>query len=193
MTQAPPPDTTRLGYCLGPQGLKGAVKIYVLGDLEQLLALGRVWVEGRGWLKIRQAEPLFPGVALHLAGVLTREQAADLRGAQVYAADAELPALEEGRYYYHQLRGLPVQDAQGAQEWEVEDVQDMGYQDLLVLRRRGGGETFFVPLQAPYVHIASDEAGVPAGVTLTEETPEGLLDYGLDMPDGPDLDGPDEP
>lgn len=169
-----PADTTRLGYFLGPHGVQGGVKVYVLGDPDSLLRLERVWVEGRGWLRVRRADPLAPGVALQLAGVSTREGAEALRGANLYAADAELPALEEGRYYYHDLRGLPVHAADGERLGEVTDVVDAGHQDLLVVRH-GGGESF-LPLQAPYIVVQPGEQGRPGAVTLSEDAPAGLLD-----------------
>ena len=169
-----PERTTRLGHLLGPHGVAGGIKVYVLGDPEQVLALERVWVEDRGWLKVRRSEPLAPGVVLHLSGVSTREGAEALRGAQVYAADADLPPLEEGRYYYHELRGLSVYDAGGERLGEVTDVLDMGHQDVLTVAHEGGEG--FLPLQAPYVVIRTDEGGRPLAVDLTEDAPAGLLD-----------------
>ncbi|WP_261664112.1 ribosome maturation factor RimM [Deinococcus sp. Marseille-Q6407] len=167
-----PENTTRVGYFLGPQGLKGGIKLFVVGEAEQLAELPRVWVEGWGWLKLRRTELTYPGIALFLSGIETREAAADLRGAQVYAHDNELPGLEEGSYYYHQLRGLPVLSG-GAQVGDVVDVMDMGYQDLLVVSHEYGESQ--VPLQAPYVVIEEDDSGQPARILLTEDTPAGLL------------------
>ncbi|MVN86195.1 16S rRNA processing protein RimM [Deinococcus sp. HMF7620] len=166
-------NRTRLGYFLGPHGVRGGVKVYVLGDPAQLLALGRVYVENRGWLRVLKAEPLSPGVALHLAGLTTREGAEDLRGLNVYAADAELPVPEAGVYYYHELRGLRVLDDSGTELGEVTDAQDAGHQDLLVVRHAGGES--FVPLQAPYVVVNLNAAQRPESVTLTEDAPAGLL------------------
>lgn len=168
-----PADSTRIGYLLAPHGVQGGVKLFVLGDSEQLLSLGRVYVEKRGWVRLRKIEPLNVGVVLHLAGVTTREGAAELRGSQVYAADAELPPLEEGHYYYHQLRGLPLYGSDGQQLGQVKDVEDMGHQDLLVVAHTGGES--FVPLQAPYV-VVEMASNAPAALRLTEEAPEDLLD-----------------
>jgi 16S rRNA processing protein RimM len=175
-----PPDLTRLGHFLGPHGVGGGVKVYVLGDNAQLLRLERVWVEGRGWLRVRRADALAPGAALHLAGVTTREAAETLRGAKVYAADADLPPLEEGSYYYHELRGLPVLNADGEPLGEVADVLDAGHQDLLLVRHAGGED--FLPLQAPYVTVQPGESGRPGAIHLTEDAPAGLL--GADSEDG---------
>ncbi|MCY1702535.1 ribosome maturation factor RimM [Deinococcus sp. SL84] len=189
-TKKAPENTTRVGYFLGPQGLKGGVKLFVLGEAEQLVDLPRVWVEGWGWLKLRRAELLYPGIALHLSGIETREAAADLRGANVYAHDDELPALEEGSYYYHQLRGLPVLDSADEHLGEVVDVMDMGHQDLLVVSHDYGESQ--VPLQAPYVVIEAGEDGEPARVRLTEDTPAGLLGDDDDYDEHDDYDDADD-
>lgn len=169
----PPEDTTRLGYFLGPHGVAGGAKVYVLGDAAQLLELPRVWVEGRGWLRVRRADPLAPGVALHLGGITTREGAEALRGANVYADDADLPPLQEGEYYYHELRGLPVYGQAGERLGEVADVQDGGHQDLLVVSHPAGQG--FLPLQAPYVEVRLNARGRPEAVALTPDAPAGLL------------------
>lgn len=167
-----PEHSTRLGHLLGPHGVQGGVKLYVLGDPAQVEALGRVYVERRGWLRLRRTEPLAPGLVLHLAGVGSREAAEELRGLHVYAADAELPALEEGRFYYHDLRGLEVYGAAGERLGAVQDVLDAGHQDLLVVDHGAG--TSFVPLQAPYVEI-EQAGGKPGAVRLTEDAPAGLI------------------
>ena len=167
-----PPDTTRLGHLLGPHGVQGGVKLYMLGDPAQVLALKRVYVESRGWLSIRRAEGTPPNLVLHLAGVSSREGAEELRGLQVYAADAELPALEEGTFYYHDLRGLEVYGAGGERLGTVSDVMDAGHQDLLVVDYGGG--TSFVPLQAPYVDVPV-QGGKPGAVHLTADAPAGLI------------------
>ncbi|MDP9762851.1 ribosome maturation factor RimM [Deinococcus enclensis] len=167
-------DRTRIGHLLGPHGVQGGVKLFVLGDAAQVRALKRVYVEGRGWLRLTRTEALAPGVVLHLAGVSTREGAEALRGLNVWAADAELPAPEDGVYYYHELRGLTVTGAGGEALGEVVDVVDMGHQDLLLVRHAGGEA--YLPLQAPYVDIRLNGRKRPLSVRLTDEAPEGLFD-----------------
>lgn len=168
-----PADSTRIGYLLGPHGVAGAIKLFVLGDAVQLVSLRRVYVEQRGWLNIRRIEGLAPGLVLHLAGVDSREAAEALRGLGVYAADSELPDLEEGSYYYHDLRGLDIVDTAGQKLGQVKDVLDSGHQDVLVVAVNA--QEFLIPLQAPYV-VVDTHQGKPTLLHLTNEAPEGLLD-----------------
>lgn len=166
-----PENTTRIGTLSAPHGVQGGIKLYVLGDLAQLRKLKRVYVEGRGWLSVSRTEQSPPAIVLHLAGVSSREGAEGLRGLNVYAADAELPPLESGSFYYHDLRGLRVVGPDGADLGEVTDVLDMGHQDLLVV----GGHAAYLPLQAPYV-VVKQAGQKPLRVELTEDAPEGLFD-----------------
>ena len=92
-----PAHSTRLGYLLGPHGVVGGVKLYVLGDPAQVSGLKRVYVEGRGWLALRRSEPLAPGLVLHLAGVGSREAAEELRGLKANDRPAVIRAIAEAR------------------------------------------------------------------------------------------------
>ncbi|WP_083653439.1 ribosome maturation factor RimM [Deinococcus marmoris] len=175
-------EITRLGYFLGPHGVQGGAKVYVLGDAAQFKALKRVYVEGRGWLKVMRTTPLAPGVALQLASLSSREGAETLRGLNVYAADDELPTPEDGVYYFHELRGLTLSDAEGVEVGTVKDVLDAGHQDLLVVTHEGGEA--LIPLQAPYVTVNLTAKLRPKSLSLTVDAPEGLLG---------DLDEMDEP
>ena len=166
-------EITRLGHFLGPHGVQGGVKVYVLGDAAQFKALRRVYVEGRGWLRVMRTTPLAPGVALQLAGLSSREGAEALRGLNVYAADDDLPAPEEGVYYFHELRGLSLSDADGTELGTVRDVLDAGHQDLLAVTHEGGEA--LIPLQAPYVIVNLNAKQRPKSLSLTADAPEGLL------------------
>ncbi len=162
-----PPDLTRVGHLMTPQGLKGAMKLFVVGETAQLLALRRLYLEGLGWRRIASIQPQGQGVTVQLLGTDTREAALELRGLKVYAHDSELPGLDDGQYYYHELRGLEVQDAAGTVLGEVQDVLDMGFQDVLVVGHSGGSA--LLPLQAPYVVVKRGLAVVLDGA------PEGLI------------------
>lgn len=185
LQDTPPQDVTRLGHLLGPHGVRGAVKLFVLGEPGQIRQLKRVWIEGLGWRRLGGVTVLAPGVALTLAGVETREAAETLRGRQVYAADSELPALPEGEFYYHELRGLSLRGEEGEVLGEVTDVLDLGHQDLLVVRTPAGLEAH-LPLQAPYVVVT--RRGRQLDLSL-QDAPLGLLGEGAEVvPPGRDED-----
>lgn len=144
------------------------MKLFVIGEPDHLLKLKRVYLEGLGWRKVSAMQRQGLGLSVQLAGTDTREAALELRGVQLYAHDSELPKLDEGQFYYHELRGLPVRDAAGEVLGEVSDVLDMGFQDLLVVQHAGGEA--LIPLQAPYVVVQRNRA-----VVLGEDAPDGLI------------------
>ena len=170
-----PSDLIRIGHVLGPQGLTGAMRLFVIGEPEQLMGLARVQLEGLGWRRVGAVTHHGPGLLLELVGVGSREAAERLTGRAVFAHEAELPALPEGEYYYHALRGLPVLSLSGEELGEVQEVQDGGFQDLLVVAR--AGRHALVPLQAPYVEVRPGEA-------VVLDAPPGLLDDLDDDPEG---------
>lgn len=166
-----PPDLTRIGQLLAPHGVKGGIKLFVIGEPGQLRRLKRVYLDGLGWRRLERMQESGPGLVLELAGVTDRSGAEALRGRGVYAADAELPPLPEGEFYYHELRGRPVLSAGGKLLGEVVDVLDLGQQDLLLVRHAGGESA--IPLQAPYLVVT--RRGRLLDLTLVDP-PAGLLD-----------------
>ncbi len=101
-----------IGRFGAPFALKGGLKFR--GE-PVLLHLERVYVEGHGWRAVEDLYRVGEDLVVHLAGVGSRELAEALVGLRVYAAVADLPPLEEGRYYYFALMGLPVYV--GARRW----------------------------------------------------------------------------
>ena len=162
-------ELIRVGHVLAPFGVQGAVKVYVIGDPAQLLDLTRVNVEKLGWVRVTGVELHGPGIVMALAGIADRNAADRLRNRGVYADEADLPALEEGSYYYHELTGLPVVAPSGVPLGEVRDVMDGGHQDLLVVAHPRGES--LVPLQAPYVEVVRGER-------IVLDAPPGLLSDG---------------
>ena len=83
-------------------------------------------------------------VLLALEGVESVEAAADLRGLLVWADPTDLPALEDGQAYLHDLVGLTVVevDEDGAEVGEVGTVRDLydGAQLLFAVDRPGKPE-----------------------------------------------------
>lgn len=94
-----------IGRFGAPYALKGGLRFR--GE-PVVLHLERVYVEGHGWRAIEDLYRVGEELVVHLAGVTDRTLAEALVGLRVYAEVADLPPLEEGRYYYFALIGLPV-------------------------------------------------------------------------------------
>lgn len=155
----------KLGVLGRPQGLKGAIRLKTEAEPEVIEGLTRVYLEGHGWRAVEHAARVGDQWVLKLLGVEGRSAAEALTGTPVYAEAGAVPALEAGRYYYHELIGRPV-FVHGEPFGEVRDLRDAGAQDLLVVAR--GLREYLVPLQAPYVRV--EEEGIFV------EPPEGLFE-----------------
>jgi 16S rRNA processing protein RimM len=170
-----------VGVCGPPHGIRGEVKVIPeTDDPERLLGLERVWV-GTSLEEARPREIV--GARFHTSkrglvvlmqfrGADTPEAAEALRKHRVYAHEDDLPALDEGDLYLHDLVGMAVLlEENGAEPiGEVAEVIEGVAQDLLVVRRPGQPDAL-VP-DVPEIVVAVD----PEAGTLTLRPPEGLLD-----------------
>lgn len=73
------------------------------------------------------------GLAAHLEGLNDRELANQWIGADIAVLKTELPALAPGTYYWSQLEGLKVVNADGIELGLVSHLIDTGANDVLVV------------------------------------------------------------
>ncbi|HUT54066.1 MAG TPA: ribosome maturation factor RimM [bacterium] len=96
-----------------------------------------------------------------LDGVRDRDDAERLRGLEVVAAEDELEALEADEFYWYQLIGLKVRDAEGRALGEVVRIEEtdpkLGGNDVLVVR--GDDGEFLVPATKDAVSAIDVKAG----------------------------------
>lgn len=184
MSSVPPDSLLLMGRCGRAHGIRGEVKVIPETDEpERFETLKRVFV---GETPERAAERPVEAVRfqpqkgrtvvlLRLGGIGTREDAETLRGQAVFAAEADLPALDEGAVFFHDLIGLAVwtvddDGAPLAQAGTVADVLE-GAAQLLFVVVRDGAPDVLVP-DVPEIVRAVD---LPAGRLLIDP-PEGLFE-----------------
>lgn len=87
------------------------------------------------------------GLIAHFAGFDDPEAAGRLTGLTLLVDSGELPELEEGAYYWHELEGLEVVNLEGRALGRVERMMETGgANDVMVLAGTDGRETLI-----PYV------------------------------------------
>jgi 16S rRNA processing protein RimM len=107
---------------------------------------------------------------LSIEGVESREAAEELRDTELHLDVADLPELDDPEVFYdHQLVGLTARLTDESELGEVAAVRHEGA-DLLVIRRRDGGEVL-----VPFVTAIVPTVDVAAGF-LVVDPPEGLLE-----------------
>jgi 16S rRNA processing protein RimM len=110
---------------------------------------------------------------VRLGGVADRDAAERLRGGLFVVESADLPPLADpDEFYDHQLEGLRVRTADGAEVGEVSEVLHTAGGELLSVRTASGAE-----LLVPFV------AAIVASVSLQDrcieiDPPPGLLELG---------------
>jgi 16S rRNA processing protein RimM len=179
VTTVDPDSLLLVGTCGPPHGVRGEIKVIPeTDDPERLAALDRVFV-GAGAERARERtvetlrfHPTKRGVValVHFGGIADREQADLLRGQGVYAAEADLPALDDDDVFLHDLIGLDVVTEDGTEVGTVGDVLAGGAQNLLVVRRPGQPDALVPDVDEIVTSIDLDAE------RITIRPPEGLFD-----------------
>lgn len=128
-----------IGQIVAPRGLGGELKVAMIAEPEQFLALRRVYLgEGLTPFEVEQAR-LFHGQALlRLRGIADRDAAEAWREAIVYMLRQDATPLAEGEYYYRQIEGLTVLTAEGENLGQVVEIIATGANDVYVVRGSSG-------------------------------------------------------
>lgn len=166
--KAPSPDDLLLiGRVLRAHGVRGEVKVLPLtDDPGRFDGLDDVFI-GPAPERVKPVsveavrfQPTKKGitVVLKFSGVDTREAAETLRKAQVFAREADLPALEEDEVYLHDLIGLAVVTEAGEPVGVLADVLDMPGQFIYVVSREGKPEAM-IPAVPEFVVETDLEGG----------------------------------
>ena len=170
-----------IGLVGKPHGVRGEVKVRPeTDDPERYVDLERVWIGARPETATERALDgvrfQYPKgrtvVLLGFEGVDTVEAVEAFRGLSVYALQTDLPPLDDGEVYVHDLIGLAVwdvdeDDAARTQIGTVRDVYE-GAQLLYAIRRADGSEVLLPDVDAFVAQIDLE------GQRLLIRPPEGL-------------------
>jgi len=85
-------------------------------------------------LEIDQYKLQANGLIIHIKGFDDSDQAVKLTGSQLKIVASELPDLEDGDYYWHQLEGLEVENKSGQLLGVVDRLLETGANDVLVIK-----------------------------------------------------------
>ena len=130
-----------VGRVTGVFGVKGWVKVKSFTEPEKKITDYSPW-----WLKTRYGvkrvevdEFTFrsQGLIAHIHGYDSRELAATLSRVDIAIEKAQLPALDAGEYYWHQLIGLNVISLFSGKSYVIGEVSHMietGSNDVVVVK-----------------------------------------------------------
>ncbi len=150
-----------MGRVAAPYGVKGWVKVQPFTEYLDSLLDYPVWRLSRAGQDAQrewQAYPLLEGrlhnrfLLAQLEGVADRGAAEHLQGMEVAVARDELPPAEEDEYYWDDLIGLEVVNAEGLNLGRVEGLLETGAHDVLrVMGPPEDARERLIPFTAPIV------------------------------------------
>ncbi|MFZ0887329.1 MAG: ribosome maturation factor RimM [Candidatus Binataceae bacterium] len=129
----------RLGKIVGTHGLKGALRFRADNpDSTALASIRDVYLETDAAPRPYRIASVSPrgrgGFRIVLEGVSEIAAAEALRGATLMVAQADLPPVEPGEFYYFQVMGMEVRLADGRVLGTIEQAFFTGANDVLVVR-----------------------------------------------------------
>jgi 16S rRNA processing protein RimM len=152
---------------IGAKGLQGGLKVELLTDWPERLAVGsEVYVEDEDRARrITGAEWGGRVPVLMLEGVADREDAERMAGRFLERVAEPLP---EGEYYWHQLEGIVVEDVSGRELGTLSEVLRVGESEVYLVAAASGAE-----ILVPALRDVIRELDVTAGrMVIDFETEE---------------------
>ena len=125
-----------IGSVAKAQGIKGELKLNLEIELERVNNLTNVEIDGK-FYEVEKFENRVNGVFVKLAGVDDRTQAESLRGKMVSVGREQLENLADNEFYFEDLIGASVVDENGKIIGRVEDIEQYGAADVIVIRQDG--------------------------------------------------------
>ena len=127
-----------VGEISGVFGVKGWVKVFSFTDpRENILKYFPWYLQNKG--EIKETKPVDGKrhgklVVALLEGVTDREAAASLIGWKILIDKKQLPAPEQGEYYWADLVGLRVETDRGVVLGRIDYLLETGSNDVLVVK-----------------------------------------------------------
>lgn len=125
-----------VGKLRRPHGVRGEMLMDVLTDFPERLAPGvRVLVgEDHKPFVLRSSRRQMEALLVAFQGYDTPETVGSLRNLMVYVRADEIPRLEEGEYYQHELIGMQVVDEDGAAVGMITEIIETAAHDIFVVQ-----------------------------------------------------------
>lgn len=136
-----------IGEIVRSHGLRGAVKVRAVAGMEQFSRLQKVQLQrgaqSLGEYVIEQVQAGHDGLFIKLHGVNDRNQADQMRGAEMMIGLEECLPAPPGQFYQFEIVGLPVFTASGEAVGEIVEVAHYPANDVWVVRK--GEEEKLIP------------------------------------------------
>ena len=127
-----------LGKITGVFGVKGWVKVFSNTDPREGIVQYSTWMiyQQGEWkeIKVLEGKRQAKTVIARLEGIDDRDQAMLLSGAKIAIYEDQLPVLQQDEYYWRDLIGCRVMNAEGEDFGVVDSMMETGVNDVLVVK-----------------------------------------------------------
>ena len=125
-----------IGSVAKAQGIKGELKLNLEIEPERICGLRNVEIDGN-FYEVEKLENRVNGTFVKLGGIDDRTQAENLRGKMVSVGREQLENLAENEFYFEDLIGASVADESGRIIGKVDDIEQYGAADVIVIKQDG--------------------------------------------------------
>jgi 16S rRNA processing protein RimM len=130
-------DWVVIGRFGRPHGIKGFITVVSFTEPRDNILRYKNWHAhiNQQWqpLKLLHLEMNNKFILAHVNGYLERDEAARLTNVDIAIKREQLPELDQGEYYWHQLVGMQVVTPKGVVLGTVTDIMPTGSNDVLVV------------------------------------------------------------
>ncbi len=144
----------QVGHINGTYGVKGWLRIYsYMQPRVGILQYSNWKIEHKNTLlsfKLEDGKEHKGGQSIlaKLAGLDSPEASINYQKSTIYIDDDQLPPLQEGEYYWHELIGKEVINSDGIVMGKVIDLMETGANDVLVVE---GKNRYLIPFRRPEI------------------------------------------
>lgn len=149
-----------VGKVRRPWGVDGSVSVTAHSEAPAWSAPGSRLFAGNRQLTVKRVRRAGAGgLAVTFAELRTPEEAESLRGAELEADSADLPAQPDGVYYHYQVIGASAVTPSGRDLGVVSEILDGPENDIFVISRQGSDDELLVPAVREFVRQVDVQAG----------------------------------
>jgi 16S rRNA processing protein RimM len=150
----------KIAIITGAHGVRGEVKLRILAENTDFLTEPLILFDGAGKKKfsIKITGKAKDNLIARIEGVIDRNSAESMKNTELFTAASDLPAPDEGEFYYSQLIGLDARNENGDKLGEITSVNNFGAGDVIEITTVSG-ETEMLPFSEPWIGEINLEQG----------------------------------